>query len=291
MTRSAHDGSAGGAEPATLSIGEVAERTGMTVAGLRNWEARYGAPTASRTAGGQRRYRESECDLIVDVLRRRAAGVALGAAIQQAREAAPTPSARSIYAAVRRRRPDLRVHTVDKRMLLGLTWAIEDECCAAAGNPLLIGAFQKERFYDSARRRWESMAVTSGYTVVFADFDRPRTEGGRLAEVPFPPTSPLQREWALICDGPEQPACVLGWEGPGQEGVPDGDRRFETVWSADPQVVRQAARTAVDIASRTVPSLAGDLAPRLAEAAPPASADLGRATALLERTLDYLARR
>ena len=277
-------------EPATLSIGEVAARTGMTVAGLRNWETRYGLPTPARSEGGQRRYRESDCRLITDVLRRRDSGLALGAAIEQARRAASGGAEVSIYAAVRRRHPELRVHTVSKNVLLALTWAIEDHCCAAAQSPVLVGAFQQTRFYRSARDRWRNMAATGDHTVVFADFDRPALGPRLLAEVPIAPDSPLQREWALVCDGPEAAACVLGWEPPGQDSKPDSDRLFEMVWSADPRVVREAARTAVGIASRTIPELSVEPGRRLAEDAPPASPDLQRAAGLLDRTLDYLAR-
>jgi len=46
-------------DPALLSISEVSRRTGIPVAGLRNWEQRYGVPRAQRSAGGQRRYRPS----------------------------------------------------------------------------------------------------------------------------------------------------------------------------------------------------------------------------------------
>ena len=288
---SSDDDSPADAEPATLAIGEVAERTGMTVAGLRNWEARYGIPAPQRSARGQRRYRESDCRLITDIIRRRDSGVALGAAVDQARRAARSEQESSIYAAVRRHHPELAVHRMDKKMLLALTWAVEDQCCAAASDPLLVGAFQKTRFYESARRRWESMATTGYYTIAFADFDRPRTLDARISEVPIASASPLHREWALVCDSTELPAFVLGWEPPGQDDSPDGSRLFEVVWSVDPQLVRQAASVGVGIAARSVPELPVELGDRLAEAAPPASADLRRASGLLERALDYIARR
>lgn len=43
-----------------LRIGEVASRTGMTIAALRAWERRYGILTPARTAGGQRLYSEAD---------------------------------------------------------------------------------------------------------------------------------------------------------------------------------------------------------------------------------------
>lgn len=43
-----------------LRIGEVARRTGMTIAALRAWETRYGLLAPARSAGGQRLYREAD---------------------------------------------------------------------------------------------------------------------------------------------------------------------------------------------------------------------------------------
>src|ERR1700729_850601 len=69
---------------AVLSISEVSRRTGIPVAGLRNWEQRYGVPRPQRSPSGQRRYTEADCDLLTEVLRHRAAGLSLPAAMAQA---------------------------------------------------------------------------------------------------------------------------------------------------------------------------------------------------------------
>lgn len=100
----------------------------------------------------------------------------------------------------------------------------------------------------------------------------------------------MQREWALACDAPDLPACVAGWELPGQDGKQDGHRAFEAVWSVDPAVVRSAARIATSLAETALPGQFTALQQRLAERAPPSSPDLRRASGLLERALDYLAR-
>ena len=275
-------------EPADLSIGDLARRTGVTVATLRNWESRYGVPVAGRSNGGQRRYRESDCRMIADILERRASGVSLAAAVAQVRESAGVPVETSIYAAVRRHHPEIPVHRMDKKALLALTWAVEDQCCITARSPVLIGAFQKTSFYRSAQRRWQNMAGTGDCTIVFADFDRPSVGSSRLAEIPIADDSPLQREWALVCDSPDLPACVLGWEPPGQPSSPDSGRLFEMVWSVEPEVVRRAARIAVNIASAASPEVAATVSRRLSAAVAPASADLRRAAAVLDRALSYL---
>jgi DICT domain-containing protein len=290
VTSSGVPNGADGTDPAVLSISEVSARTGIPVAGLRNWEQRYGLPRPQRTASGQRRYREADCALLADVLRGRASGLSLPAAMAQAVDGAGKTPEPSIFAGLRRRHPDLRVHVMNKAALLALTFAIEDECCARAQRPILLGAFQRQRFYEAATLRWADLARSAEQTVVFADFTASRRRPGPIVEVPVPESSPLRREWTLICDAPDQPACVAGWERPGQDGRPDRDRIFEALWSVDPQVVRSAARIGTGLAAEVAPDLPGRLEARLSEEAGPSSADLRRASGLLERTLDYLTR-
>jgi DICT domain-containing protein len=290
VTNSGVPNGADGTDPAVLSISEVSARTGIPVAGLRNWEQRYGLPRPQRTASGQRRYREADCALLADVLRGRASGLSLPAAMAQAVGGAGKTPEPSIFAGLRRRHPDLRVHVMNKAALLALTFAIEDECCARAQRPILLGAFQRQRFYEAAALRWADLARSAEQTVVFADFTGTGHRPGPIVEVPVPESSPLRREWVLICDAPDQPACVAGWERPGQERRRDRDRIFEALWSVDPQVVRSAARIGTGLAAQAAPDLPGRLEARLSEEAGPSSADLRRASGLLERTLDYLTR-
>ena len=68
---------------ATMSIGEVARRTGMTVPTLRAWERRYGLLVPVRTAGGHRRYREEDLRRVLAVLELVRQGWAVGAAARQ----------------------------------------------------------------------------------------------------------------------------------------------------------------------------------------------------------------
>ena len=277
-----------GDDPAVLPIGEVSRRTGIPVAGLRNWEQRYGLPRPARLPNGRRRYRESDCALLAEVLRGRAQGLSLAAAMAHALAARPLQDS-SIFAGLRRRHPGLHVHVMAKALLLALSHAIEDECCARAQRPVLMGCFQQQRFYRPARPRWADLARTAEQTVVFADFGR-RSGPGPLVEIPIPGRSPLRREWALICDAPDHPACLAAWERPGQEPSPDPDRTFEMVWSVDPQVVRSAVRIGASLAAAAGFQIPAPLQARLAEDARPGSPDLRRASGLLERTFDYLSR-
>jgi MerR family transcriptional regulator, light-induced transcriptional regulator len=279
-----------GPEPALLSISEVSRRTGIPVAGLRNWEQRYGMPRPERLPSGRRRYREADCALLADVVRYRKGGMSIPAAIARATAGAGLRDDMSIFAGLRRRHPDLRVHVMTKTVLLALSRAIEDECCARAQRPVLLGSFQRQLFYQASRVRWADLARCADETLIFADFERSRRRPGGVAEVAVPANSPLRREWALVCDASDLPACLAGWELLGQDRRGDQDRVFEVLWSVEPQVVRSAARIGTSLAATAIPEVAERLGTRLTEEPGPASADLRRASGLIERTLDYLSR-
>ena len=63
---------------------------------------------------------------------------------------------------------------------------------------------------------------------------------------------------------------------------------FEVLWSVDPQVVRGAARIGTGLAAAAIPELAPRLKGPLSTEPPASSADLRRASGVIERTLDYL---
>ena len=67
-------------------------------------------------------------------------------------------------------------------------------------------------------------------------------------EVAIPPESPLNREWLVVCDAADLPACLAAVERPGQRADPARERTFEAVWSVDPQVVRDASRISTALA-------------------------------------------
>jgi DNA-binding transcriptional MerR regulator len=70
-------------DPATMSIGEVARRTGVTVPTLRAWERRYGLLLPVRTTGGHRRYRDEDVRRVLEVLGLKGQGWAVGAAVRR----------------------------------------------------------------------------------------------------------------------------------------------------------------------------------------------------------------
>jgi DICT domain-containing protein len=107
-------------------------------------------------------------------------------------------------------------------------------------------------------------------------------------EVALPQEAPLNREWIVVCDAPDLPACMVAVERPGQEAVRDSRRRFEALWTVDPRVVRNAARVAAALADEYRPGWRTRELTLLADEPPGASADLRRASGLLNRTMGYL---
>jgi MerR family transcriptional regulator, light-induced transcriptional regulator len=274
-----------------LGIGEVVERTGVAQATLRIWERRYGFPAPERLASGHRRYSEREIELIRAVAAKRAAGLALPVAIEQAQSEGSQP-ATSVYAALRRRHPGLEPRVLLKPMMLALSHAIEDEALARAERLMVFGSFQRERFYRQAQMRWRELARTAEVAVVFADFARLRAPRDAPVEVPLPRKHPLNREWALVCEGQDFALCLTGWEPPESGQRPDGMRRFETIWSVEPEVVREASWICCAIASARRPAVAEAARTRLEaplSAAP--ESQLRLASAVTARMLSHVSTR
>jgi MerR family transcriptional regulator, light-induced transcriptional regulator len=271
-------------EPGGLTIGELSERAGVPAATLRSWEARYGFPRPRRQVGGHRRYADSDIALVREVLRWRSSGMSLAAAVRQAtaRRDGPEPS---VFAGLRRRFPELVPLTLRRTTLLALSRAIEDECCARAERPLLAASFQREQYYRRSEKRWQELARTAECVVVFADFAEASGAPGLPLRVPVPPDAPMRREWTIVCDATDHPACLSGWEIPGEPG---SERRFETVWSTDPAIVRGAAVISLALAAAFAPGLSGHLSGLLPGPPPSASPELTRATGLLTRMIAYL---
>lgn len=278
---------------ASLTIGELARRTGLGVATLRMWEARHGFPRSHRLPSGHRRYDERTVELVQQVQRQRDAGVRLEAAIAGVARDGEIP-APSVFAELRRRHPHLHPHRVRKATLLALTWALEDECCARAQRPWLFGAFQEARYYEKAQRRWRELTRTAAGAWVLADFGGrvgpadPSAAGGPV-RVDLPESAVMRREWSLVCLAPDFPAALAAWEMPGQEGVHDKDRLFESLWTLEPRPVADAARTC----ARVVADLGPDVSEVLEAADQPLSpfaSDLRHASQVFNRVVAYVDR-
>jgi DNA-binding transcriptional MerR regulator len=271
-----------------LSIGQVARRASVSVPTLRMWEERHGFPRPSRLESGHRRYRERDCEAVLEVVRLRESGFSLEAAIARALRAAE-PLTTSLFAGLRSRLRELSPLITQKPSLIAISRAFEDECAVRAEPGVLVGSFQRERFYRESEPRWRELARTSAAALVFADFERLREPPGAPAEIPLEWTSPLQREWAIVWDAPGFGACLAAWERPGQESLADGHRLFEAIWTVEPSLVREATLIALGIASGPAPDLVARAKAQFEESRPPAAETLRAATSLTNRIVSYLA--
>ena len=270
-----------------LSIGEVAARTGVGEGTLRMWEQRYGFPEPERTESGARRYGERDVELIRQVARDRDRGLAMRAAIARARR--PSGGDTSVFAGVRRALPSIVPQRVPKWALTAISRAIEDESLASAERPVVLAAFQRERFYRQVERRWDELARTARLAVALADFPAPEMPLWKAIEVPIAPDMPLQREWALVVDAPGYAACLAAWEVP-EPFDDDRERTFEAVWTVEAEPVREAARILLRNAVASGPELLGN-AERLLDDVPPAPTDaLRQLGSLTNRMIAYISR-
>lgn len=262
-----------------LTISDLSRLTGVPSATLRSWESRHGFPRPTRLAGGHRRYARSDVDAVLDVVRHRQRGLSLEAAVR--RVAAEPLTSGSVYAELRRRHPELTPQVLSRTTLVALSHAIEDECCARASQPVLFGGFQRERFLRASYDRWLELSRTALSTVVFADVTDPTAlDRTRPVEVGLPPQAPLNREWLVVCDAHDLPACLTAVELPG--------RRFEVVWSVDPRVVRDASLVSAALADHYRPDWRDAGGVDLDEDVADVSEELRRVSELFNRMLGYL---
>ena len=276
-----------------LAIRDVADRTGLAAGTIRMWEQRYGFPVPRRTASGYRRYAPDDVETLKRVQAYRQTGLSVTAAIERAREAGGASDRPSLYAAVAATAHGATPQVLRKPTLEALSRAIEHETLAHAAAPVLVGAFQRERFYRPIERRWRRMAAHADAAVVFADFDAPRRPPGAPVELPIDRGTAVGNEWALIVDAPGFAACLAGWEQPGPAepgGAGDSTRRFETIWTLDPEATRRAARAASRLAASIEPSCGAELDAVLADRPLALEQPLPAFTALANRVVAYLER-
>jgi DICT domain-containing protein len=275
------------AQLSRLSTTQLAELTGVPAATLRMWEARHGFPAPARLAGGHRRYGDRDVELVRAVVRARQDGLSLAAAIDRARAGDP-PAPASIFAGLARRRPDLQPMTFNKPALLALSRAIEDEHLAAARAGVLIGSFQTARFYRQSERRWRELSRNASVAVVLADFKRLRRPSHGPVQVPVRRDHPLAREWAIVMHAPDASACIAAWEIPAPVQPADADRRFEVLWSPEPELVVDALAVATELIAPLAPDVAGALHASRSKAVLPSSAELRAAVRQAHRMLAYV---
>jgi MerR family transcriptional regulator, light-induced transcriptional regulator len=111
------------------------------------------------------------------------------------------------------------------------------------------------------------------------------------AEIPIAPDAALGNEWAVIVDAPGYAACLLAWERPrsaAERRQPDGERRFEALWTLDPVMVRRAALVGATLTRAAAPALAERIERALADRPLAVEVPAPCLTALVNRVVAYL---
>jgi DICT domain-containing protein len=214
------------------------------------------------------------------------------AALERARASGAPTDRPSIYAAVMSSEPGVQPQLLRKRTLTAISRAIEDETLARGAGPVVIGAFQREANYRVVEHRYRRLAAVADASVVFADFAGISEGEGRPTEVPIAPEDAVGNEWAVVVDAPGYAACLLAWEHPRAndevESTPDGERRFEALWTMDPHVVRRAALVSGALAGRADPDLGERLEAQLRDRPLAVETPAPALTALCNRMIRYL---
>lgn len=260
----------------------------MNAGTIRMWEQRYGFPVPQRTPSGYRRYNAKDVEALQRVLAYKEHGLSVPAALERARAASSVATRPSLFAAIAAggRVP---ARMLRKRTLLAISHAIEDETMARGVGPVVVGAFQRVRNYRAAEHRYERLAAVSDLAIVLADFERVVDEPGCPVQVPINLDDAIGHEWAVIVDSPGFSACLLAWEPP-VAGTPGSDfeRRFETYWSLDPEVVRRAATATAELIAVEAPEVAERLDGLLAERPLAIEGPAPALEAVMARAIDYL---
>ena len=275
-----------------LAIKDVAERTGIAAGTIRMWEQRYGFPEPQRTSSGYRRYTSEDVELLRRVLAYREGGLSVPAALERARASTEPTDRPSIYGAIASNGFPITPQILRKKTLVAISKAIEDETMARGAGPVVVSAFQKERNYRAVEHRYRRMAQAADVAVVFADFPKVSAEEGCPVEVPIAPEDSVGNEWAVVVDAPGFAACLLAWEHPRSveenRSLADGDRRFEAIWTLDPQVVRRAALVGGALAGRVDEELGRRLEEKLRDRPLAIESPAPGLTALSNRMIGYL---
>jgi DICT domain-containing protein len=275
-----------------LAIKDVAERTGIAAGTIRMWEQRYGFPVPERTASGYRRYTAQDVDVLQRVAAFRESGLSVPAAIERARVSAEPAEQPSIYGAILSSGAPVQSQQLRKRTLISISRAIEDEMLARGTSPVVVGAFQQERNYRVVQHRYRRLAQVADVAIVFADFPELRVAPDEPTEIPVSPDESIGNEWAVVVDAPGFAACLLAWEHPRsraeEAGTADGERRFESLWTMDPEVVRRASLASAALASKVSAEIGEGMELALRDRPLAMDSPAPALTALCNRMIAYL---
>ena len=144
--------------------------------------------------------------------------------------------------------PNWRPQMYFKSSLTALSHAMEDRVLADSDNPLIIASFQKERYYRQEAHRYSRIAAKTEQVYVLAAPEADFKNSSKIYEtIAFNEQDSLNHEWHLVVIGKKYSCCLICGE---KKNVTtskrdslamEASRRFEGIWTFDPQVSVKAA--------------------------------------------------
>ncbi|WP_413175184.1 DICT sensory domain-containing protein [Anabaena azotica] len=156
-----------------------------------------------------------------------------------------------------------------KNTLVALCHALEDHILTEEGQPLVITAFQRGKWYLQEANRYADIAQKSREIAIMAAADagfaeHPTSQLPNVDLVGLEADDPVGQEWHLIILSPQYTAMVICQELSESDygsGVPisDLERKFYGLWTFEPELVRETAEFAIAHIEKYNPELANKL--------------------------------
>ena len=144
--------------------------------------------------------------------------------------------------------PNWRPQMYFKSSLTALSHAMEDRVLADSDDPLVIASFQKERYYRQEAHRYSRIAAKTDQVYVLAAPEAEFKNSSKIYEtIAFNEQDSLNHEWHLIVIGKQYSCCLICGEKTNvvtnrrDSLAMEASRRFEGIWTFDPQVTVKAA--------------------------------------------------
>ncbi|MFO8041084.1 MAG: DICT sensory domain-containing protein [Sodalinema sp.] len=175
-----------------------------------------------------------------------------------------------------RRTPPINYGVYYKNTLVALCHALEDSILESDGNPIMITAFQRGKWYLQEADRYGEIADKAQDIVILAAPDsgfreHPTSQKANVELVSLAPDDPVAQEWHLLILSPGYTAMVLCQElseaDYGKTGVPEVDveRKFYGFWTFEPELVVAAVELAIEHIQPLQADLAQSLKARVAD--------------------------
>jgi EAL domain-containing protein (putative c-di-GMP-specific phosphodiesterase class I) len=130
--------------------------------------------------------------------------------------------------------------TSTKRHLLHISTHLEAQATTHNEAAVILVGFQRSEFFSAGKQAlYRELATRNAFTVVVADDVAPVIDA-RYQVIALPPESRSRSEWQMIIVSPHYAAAFVGRDL--GDDAPDGDRRFDFIYTHDREAVIAAGR-------------------------------------------------